>query len=36
MTIDKNGKVTIDTYAVGEIDPLGEHTYSFTLPFHKK
>jgi len=36
MTINKNGKVTIDTYAVGEPHPLEEHDYSFTLPLKEE
>ena len=31
MTIAKNGKVTVDTYAVGDPAPREEHTYLFTL-----
>ena len=31
MTIGKDGKVSVDTYAVGEAAPRKEHTYSFTL-----
>jgi 3',5'-cyclic-AMP phosphodiesterase len=31
MTITKDGKVTIDTYAVGNTSPQEEHAYSFTL-----
>jgi 3',5'-cyclic-AMP phosphodiesterase len=31
MTIAKDGKVTFDTYAVGNTEPLDEHTYSFIL-----
>ena len=31
MTIAKDGKVTIDTYAVGDTEPREEHAYSFTL-----
>ncbi len=31
MTIAKDGKVTFDTYALGNPDPLKEHTYTFTL-----
>ena len=36
MTITKDGKVTIDTYAVGDPDPREEHAYSFTLPLQEK
>jgi 3',5'-cyclic-AMP phosphodiesterase len=32
MTIDKNGEVKVDTYAVGEPAPREEHAYSFHLP----
>ena len=31
MTIAKDGKVTIDTYAVGDTEPREEHDYSFTI-----
>lgn len=31
MTIGKDGKVIIDTYAVGETNPRREHAYSFPL-----
>jgi 3',5'-cyclic-AMP phosphodiesterase len=31
MTIAKDGKVGIDTYAVGDSDPREEHTYLFTF-----
>jgi 3',5'-cyclic-AMP phosphodiesterase len=31
MTIAKDGKVTVDTYAVGENEPREEHAWSFTL-----
>ena len=31
MTIAKDGKVTVDTYAVGDSAPRQEHTYSFSL-----
>jgi 3',5'-cyclic-AMP phosphodiesterase len=31
MTIAKDGKVTIDTYAVGDHVPREEHAYSFSL-----
>ncbi len=35
MTIAKDGKVTIDTYAVDETVPREEHAYSFTLILQK-
>ncbi len=35
MTITKNGKVTVDTYAVGDPDPREEHAYSFTIPLQE-
>ena len=35
MTIAKDGKVTVDTYAIGDTVPLEEHVYSFTLPMHE-
>jgi hypothetical protein len=31
MSIMESGKITVDTYAVGNPNPLPEHTYSFTL-----
>ncbi|MFW6246418.1 MAG: metallophosphoesterase family protein [Tangfeifania sp.] len=31
MTISRNGKISIDTYAVGNPVPLERHAYSFTL-----
>jgi 3',5'-cyclic-AMP phosphodiesterase len=31
LTVAKNGKVTIDTYAIGDTDPREEHAYSFTI-----
>jgi hypothetical protein len=31
MTIANDGKVTIDTYSVGNTEPLEQHTYSFLL-----
>jgi len=31
MTIAKDGKVTVDTYAVGDHVPREEHAWSFTL-----
>jgi 3',5'-cyclic-AMP phosphodiesterase len=31
MTIAKVGKATVDTYAVGNTEPLEEHTYSFNI-----
>lgn len=31
MTIARDGKVNVDTYAVGETVPRKEHAYSFTL-----
>lgn len=31
ITIAKNGKVTVDTYAVGDSIPRDEHAYSFVL-----
>jgi 3',5'-cyclic-AMP phosphodiesterase len=34
MTITKGGKVTVDTYAVGDTNPKKEHAYSFSIP-HK-
>lgn len=33
MTINKNGNVTVETYAVGDPDPKEELTYSFALTF---
>ena len=35
MTIAKDGKVTIDTYAVDETIPREEHAYSFRLSLQK-
>ncbi len=32
MTITRDGKVTVDTYEVGNPTPLERHTYLFTLP----
>ena len=34
MTIARDGKVTIDTYAVGDTIPLEKHGYSFTLSLY--
>jgi 3',5'-cyclic-AMP phosphodiesterase len=34
MTIAKDGKVIIDTYAVGDNEPREEHAWSFTLSLH--
>lgn len=34
MTIAKDGKVSIDTYATGNPIPLERHAYSFTLSLH--
>ncbi len=34
MTIAKDGKVSIDTYATGNPVPLERHAYSFTLSLH--
>ena len=31
MTIAKDGKVSINTYAIGDTVPREEHYYSFTL-----
>lgn len=31
MTISKGGKVTVDTYAVGDTNPKKEHDYSFSI-----
>jgi 3',5'-cyclic-AMP phosphodiesterase len=31
MTIAKDGKVTFDTYDLGNPDPRKQHTYSFSL-----
>jgi 3',5'-cyclic-AMP phosphodiesterase len=31
LTIAKDGKVTIDTWAVGETEPREEHSYAFTI-----
>jgi 3',5'-cyclic-AMP phosphodiesterase len=36
MTIAKDGKVTVDTYAVGDHVPREEHTYSFTLSLQQE
>jgi hypothetical protein len=33
MTITKDGKVFVDTYAVGDLLVRNEHAYSFALPF---
>jgi 3',5'-cyclic-AMP phosphodiesterase len=35
MTIAKDGKVNIDTYAVGETSPLEKHAYSFSIILQK-
>lgn len=35
MTITKYGKVFIDTYEVGNSEPLKEHAYSFILAFQE-
>jgi len=35
MTIGKDGKVRIDTYAVGESAPREEHAYSFSIALQK-
>lgn len=32
MTIYQDGKVTVDTYAVGDTNPKKEHAYSFSIP----
>jgi hypothetical protein len=34
MSIAKDGKVSIDTYATGNPVPLERHAYSFTLSLH--
>lgn len=34
MTIDKSGKVTVDTYGLGDTVPLERHSYSFRLSLH--
>jgi 3',5'-cyclic-AMP phosphodiesterase len=36
MTIAKDGKVTVDTYAVGNNEPREEHAWSFTLLLPEK
>jgi 3',5'-cyclic-AMP phosphodiesterase len=36
MTIEKNGRVVIDTYAVGDTYPYEEHIYYFTLNLQEK
>jgi 3',5'-cyclic-AMP phosphodiesterase len=33
LTVNKDGKVAIDTYAVGDTEPLEAHAYSFALAF---
>jgi 3',5'-cyclic-AMP phosphodiesterase len=33
MTVGKDGKVTLETYAVSDAAPRKEHAYSFTLSF---
>lgn len=35
MTIAKDGKVNVDTYAVGDPEPREEHAYSFGLALHE-
>jgi 3',5'-cyclic-AMP phosphodiesterase len=35
MSITKEGKVTVDTYAAGNLLPLEKHAYSFTLAMHE-
>ena len=35
MSITKEGKVTVDTYAAGNLLPLEKHAYSFTLALHE-
>lgn len=36
MTINKDGNVTIETYATGESTPRDEHTYTFNISLYKK